>query len=244
DRRVFLAAASSLLAAPLAAGAQQPKVPRVGYLVSRSGPGSNEQAFQDGLRELGYVERQNIVIERGWAGGDPDRLPDLATELVQLKVDVVLTGGTPAALGAKKATNTIPVVAVAMGDPVEDGLVASLARPGGNITGSTLLGPELAAKRLSLLKEAVPRGSPVAALWHGAYGERTMREMLRTNEVAAQALGVQRQLVEVRGPTDFDNAFAAMTRERASALIVLSSPMLFAEHRRIVALAAKHRLPA
>jgi len=146
---------------------------------------------------------------------------------------------------AQQATTTIPIVAGAMGDPVGDGLVASLARPGGNITGLTFLGPELVPKRLGLLKEALPKVTRVAALWHpGAFGERTTRDMLKGTEAAARALGVQLQLVEVRGPDELDRAFSTMAKERADALIVFPSTMLFNERRRIVALAAKHRLPS
>ncbi len=245
-----IALAIGMVLTPPAAAAQQArKVHRIGILLS--GPAEQQpiravlDAFRQGLRELGYVEGQNIVIEYRSTQGRVERFLDLAAELGRLKVDLILAGPTPAASAAKQATSTIPIVAAAMGDPVEDGLVASLARPGGNITGLTYLGPELVAKRLQLLKEAVPGVSRVATLWHpGAYGERTMRGMLKETEVAARALGVQLQLVEVRGPNDFDKAFSAMTRERAGALIQLPSTMFFVEHRRIVDLAAKSRLPA
>ena len=234
---------------PLAADAQQrAKVPRIGILMS--GPPEQQpyravvDAFRQRLRELGYVEGQNIAIEYRSADGKIERYPGLAAELVRLKVDLILAGPTPAALAAKQATSTIPIVAVAMGDPVGDGLVASLARPGGNITGLTFLGPELVAKRLQLLTEAVPGVSRVALLHPGAFGEPTMRGVLKETEVAARALGVQLQLVEARGPNDFDSAFSAMTRERAGALIVFPSTLLFAHQRRIVDLATKSRLPA
>jgi putative ABC transport system substrate-binding protein len=139
----------------------------------------------------------------------------------------------------------IPIVAAAMGDPIKDGLAASLAQPGGNVTGSTFLGPGLVPKRVGLLKEVVPAASRVAALWQpGAYGDRTMRDMLKETEVAAQSLSVQLQLVEARGPNGFDSAFSAMTRERARALIVLPSPMFYGQYKRIVDLATKNRLPA
>jgi ABC-type uncharacterized transport system substrate-binding protein len=156
-----------------------------------------------------------------------------------------VTLATPAALAAKQATNTIPIVVAAMADPVRDGLVASLAGSGGNITGSTFLGPELVPKRLELLKEAVPRASRVAVLWHpGVYSERTMRDMLQETEVAARALGVHLQLLGAGGPNDFERAFSAMSRARVDALVVFPSPMLYLEHRRIVDLVAKHQLPA
>jgi putative tryptophan/tyrosine transport system substrate-binding protein len=232
------------------AHAQPPaKVARIGYLVT-GGLASPEtrvllDAFRQGLRERGYVEGQNIVIEYRAADGKLERFPALAAELVQLKPEVIVAQGTPAALAAKDATTTIPIVTPVMGDPVGDGLVASLARPGGNITGLTFLGPELVAKRLELLKEALPRVSRIAALWHpGAYAERTTSAMLQETEAAARTLGVQLQRVEVRGPDELDRAFATMTRERAEALIVLPSAMLYNERRRLVDLAARHRLPA
>jgi putative ABC transport system substrate-binding protein len=203
-------------------------------------------AFREGLRELGYVEGQNIAIESRSAQGRFERVPDLLADLARLNVDVIFSmAGTPAARAAKQAYITIPFVAPAMGDPVSDGLIASLAHPGGYITGSSFLGPGLVSKRLELLKEAVPGASHVAALWHpGAYGERTMSDMLKETEAAAQALRVQLQLLEARGAYDFDGAFSEMTRQRAGALIVLPSPMFYGEHRRIVDLARKNRLPA
>jgi ABC-type uncharacterized transport system substrate-binding protein len=153
--------------------------------------------------------------------------------------------GTPAARAAQQATTTIPIVTPVMGDPVGDGLVASLARPGGNITGLTFLGPELVAKRLELLKEALPSVSRVAALWHrGAYAERTTSAMVQETEAAARTLGVHLQLVDVRGPDEFERAFSTMTSARADALLVFPSAMLFNERRRLVDLAARHRLPA
>ena len=252
DRRTFLAGTGAvLLTAPLAAGAQQTgKVPRIGMLLAFSPehPQAREwsNAFREGLHELGYVEGQNITIESRSAQGQFDRLPDLLAELARLNVDVIFSmAGTPAAHAAQQAHITIPFVAPAMGDPVSDGLIGSLAHPGGFITGSTFLGPGLVSKRLELLKEAVPGASHVAALWHpAAYGERTMSDMLKETEAAAQALRVQLQLLEARGANDFDGAFSAMTRQRASALIVLPSPMFYGEYRRIVDLARKNRLPA
>jgi putative tryptophan/tyrosine transport system substrate-binding protein len=238
-----------LLTAATAHAQPLAKVARIGYLVT-GGLASPEtrvllDAFRQGLRERGYVEGQNIVIEYRAADGKLERFPALAAELVQLKPEVIVAQGTPAALAAKDATTTIPIVTPVMGDPVGDGLVASLARPGGNITGLTFLGPELVAKRLELLKEALPRVSRIAALWHpGAYAERTTSAMLQETEAAARTLGVQLQRVEVRGPDELDRAFSTMTRERAEALIVLPSAMLYNERRRLVDLAARHRLPA
>ena len=252
-RRDFvLGCGLALLAAPIAVEAQQPsgKDLRIG-LVSTFLPEHPlvrelSNAFRQGLRELGYAEGRNIVIEYRSAQGRVERLPDLFTELVRLKVDLILTqGGTPAVRAAKQANITVPIVAPAMADPVSDGLIASLARPGGNITGSTFLGPGLVPKRLELLKEAVPGASRVAVLWHpGVYGDRTMRAMLTETELAAQTLNLQLQLLDARGPNDFDRAFSAMTRGRASALVVFPSPMFYGEHKRIVDLATKHRLPA
>ena len=202
-------------------------------------------SFLQGLRKRGYVEGQNIVIEYRYADGKIERFAELAKELVRLNLDLIVASNTPAAHAAKQATTTIPIVVPVMGDPIGDGLVASLAQPGGNITGMTFLGPELATKRLELLKQALPTISRVAALWHpGAYGEYTMKQMLRTIEAGAGALSVRLQLVEVQGAGEFDRAFWAMTRELADALVVLPSPMLFSERRRIVDLATRHRLPS
>ena len=225
------------------------KVSRIGFMVTGSLQSPEQRtiidSFRQGLRERGYVEGQNIVIEYRAADGKIERFPELAKDLVDLRPDVIVASNTPAARAAKQATTTIPIVVPVMGDPVEDGLVASLARPAGNITGMTFLGPELATKRLELLKQALPAISRVVGLWHsGAYGEATMKQMLQTIEAAAGTLSVQLQLVEVRGPSEFDDAFGAMSRERTDALIVLPSPMLFSERRRIVDLAIRHRLPS
>src|SRR5262252_343846 len=198
-RRHFITLLGSAAAAwPLAARAQQAsKIPRIGML----SPGPYElaatlDAFQQGVRELGYTEGQNIAIERRYGDWKLDRLRSLAAELVASNVDLIVARSTTAARVAKEATETIPIVAIAMADPVEDGLVASLAHPGGNVTGTTFLGPELVAKRLQLLREVVPKLSRAAVLWHPrAYGERTMAGMLKEIESAAQMLGVQLQLV-------------------------------------------------
>jgi len=194
---------------------------------------------------LAYVEGRNVVIEYRDAEGKLERLPALAAELVALKVDVIVALGTPPALAAKQATRTIPIVFFAAADPVTDGLVTGLARPGGNVTGLSTLAPDLVGKRLELLKQAVPGVSRVAVLWHpGATGERTEKDMLKEAEVAARALGVRLQFVEARGPADFDRASSEMTRARAGALTVLTSSMFLNERRRLVDLAAKTRLPA
>ena len=225
------------------------KVARIGYLVTASleSPEGRAMAdaFRQGLRERGYVEGQSIVIEYRSADGKIERFPELANELASLNLDLILAPNRPAARAAQRATTTIPIVVPVMGDPVADGLVASLAHPGGNITGLTFLGPELVSKRLGLLKQALPNASRVAALWHsGAYGERTTREMLQATDAAARTLAVELQLVEVRGVDEFNRAFSAMTGNRADALIVLPSPLLFNERKQIVDLAMKHRLPS
>ena len=191
-----------------------------------------------------YVDGRSVVIEYRDAEGKYDRLPARAAELVALKVDVIVAADTPAALAAKQATRTLPIVFIGAGDPVTIGLVTSLARPGGNVTGLSLLAPELVGKRLELLKQAVPGVGRVAALWQpGFVGERTEKDMLKEVEVTARALGVRLQFVEARGPADFDRAFSDMTRARADALTVLGSAMFANERRRVVDLAAKNRLP-
>jgi putative ABC transport system substrate-binding protein len=235
---------------PLVVRAQQaPKVARIGYLVvgSLESPAARDalDPFRQALQELGYTEGQNIVIEYRAADGKIDRLPTLAADLALLKVDIIVAGATPAGLAAQQATKTTPIVVTAMGDPVQDGLVASLARPGGNITGTGFLGPELVPKRLALLKEVLPKLSRVAVLWHsGAFGERTMRDMFNEMTEAAGTLGMQLHLVEVGQPNELDQAFSRMATERAEALFQFPSAMLFSERRRIVELAAMHRLPS
>jgi putative tryptophan/tyrosine transport system substrate-binding protein len=222
------------------------KMPRVGILMP--GPATHSAAtldpFYRGLHELGYIEGQNLAIERRDGDWKPDRLPALAAELVGLKVDIIVAWSTPPARAAKQATNSIPILAAVMADPVGDELVASLGRPGGNVTGTTFLGPELIAKRLQLLRDTVPGLARVAALWHPhAYGEHTMTNIVKDVEDAARTLGMQLQLVPADGPDDFASAFSTMAKERADAFIVMPSPMLFGEHRRIVELAANNRLP-
>jgi putative ABC transport system substrate-binding protein len=227
------------------AGAQQPsKVPKIGFLVgpSRSFFASRMESFQQGLHSLGYIEGKNIVIEYRYAEGKADRLPTLAAELVGLNVDVIVTSATPSVLATKKATSTIPVVFVSVTDPVASGLVASLARPGGNITGLTILAPELSGKRLELLKEAVPNVTRVAFLWNPA--NPAQAPQWREAQAAAQALGLRLQSLEVRSSNDFDSAFEAALRERARALIASPEPLINTHLKRIVEFAAKNRLPA
>ena len=249
DRRAFLGGlAGSLLAAPLAAEAQQAtKIARIGYLaLNRAAGPHRHEAFLQGLRDLGYVEGRNVVIEYRDAEGKSERLPALAAELVALKVDVIVAGGgAQAARAAKQATSALPIVFAATADPVGSGLVTSLARPGGNVTGLSLIFPELVGKCLEQLKLGVPGVNRVAVLWQpGAYGEGTEKDMLKRAEVSGRALGVQLQGVEARGPADFDRAFSEMTRARAGALTVLGTVMFSNERRRLVDLAAKNRLPA
>jgi putative ABC transport system substrate-binding protein len=224
--------------------AQQPtKVPRIGYLVANfpsTNPARNE-AFRQGLRELGYVEGKNIVIEWRYAEGKFDRLPALAAELVRLKVNVIVTAGPAATSPAKEATATIPIVMGFDNDPVASGFVASLARPGGNITGLSTLAPEISGKQLEFLKEIVPKLSRVAVV--GASTEPGNAQALREVEVAAGAFGVQLQHLDVRDPKDIETAFRAATKGRADAILMLNSPVLNPHRTQIVNLAVKTRLP-
>ena len=234
-----------ILLGPLAAEAEQArKVYRIGYIAGTAAPAAAHlvEAFRQGLRDLGYVEGENVVIEYRWAEGRYERLPALAAELVRLKVDVIFAVITVAALAAKSATRTIPIVTAAASDPVEQGLVASLARPGGNVTGLTsTVGPEIAGKRLELLKEAVPMVSRVAVLWNP--DSPPAAPHLRETEIAARSLRMQLQILEARSPQELESAFAAMTSAHAGALVVLPDAMFFAHRTRIAELAAKHRLP-
>ena len=245
--RVLALVLSLGLAAPLAVDAQQAgKVPRVGVLFagSRSDPAFQRavDAFQQGLVELGYVEGQSIAIEYREAQGKYERLPDLAAELVRLKVDVIVGATVPTIQAARQATKTIPIVMTLIADPVATGLVANVARPAGNITGLSTMAPDLMGKQLELLREVLPKASRVAVLWNPANPSNALQ--LREAQDAARALGVRLQPLEVRDPTEFEKAFAAMTRERAGALLVLSDSTLLTQRERIADLAAKSRLPA
>src|SRR5262249_32147468 len=204
------------------------------------------EPFHQGMRDLGYVEGRNLVIERRYAEGRLERYPALASELVALKVDAIVpSAGTPAALAASQATGTLPIVFIGVGDPVTSGLVTSLARPGGNVTGLSVIAPELISKRLELLTQVVPGVSRIAALWRpGALEERAERDRLERAEVAGRALGVRLQFVEARSPTELDRAFSDITRARAGALIDLEGIVFWSERKRLVELAARHRLPA
>ncbi len=238
---------SAVLAWPPAARGQQVgKVPRIGYLSPGSGspgPVAYYDEFQRGLRELGYVEGRNIVIEYRFADGKFDRLAALAAELVQLNVDVIVSVVTQASVAAKNATRTIPIVIVSVGDPVGAGLVASLARPGANVTGTSGMTTEVVGKSLGLFKQTVPKVSPMAVLWN-PNNVVYQGQMLRETEVTAQTLGIQLQMFGARGPDEFDRTFAAIASARAASLLVLPDPVFSAHTARIADFADKSRLPA
>ncbi len=246
-RREFIALVGGAIACPMGVRAQQQagKVPRIGYLgvTSPSDRPPLLDAFRQGLRELGWVEGQNIVIDYRYRGGSARPAARLAAELVRLKVDIIVSLGTQGVTAAKNATETIPIVMIAVRDPVGTGLIASLARPGGNVTGvSGYAGLESVAKQLELLKETVPKIRRVAILSNptNAYHQLAIREV----NVAARSLGVQLQLLEARGPNEFDGAFAAMAKERVGALLVLSDVIFSSHGTRLADLAARSRLPA
>ena len=247
DRRVLLGAlAGALLAAPGAAWAQSGKVVRIGFLSPASASDPRMlgllDAFRRGLVELGYVEGRAFRIESRWAEGRYERLPRLAAELVALRVDVILTVAVPAIRAAMEATRTIPIVMASVVDPVATGLVVSLARPGGNITGLSNMAPDVTGKLLEILKQVVPNASRVAVLWNP--GNPGNAPQLRAAEAAGQALGIRLQALEARTPDDLDPAFAAMARQRADALLVFADVMLNEQRVRIAGLAAAGHLPA
>jgi len=244
-RREFITLLGGAAAWPLAAHSQQPReVPRIGVLL----PGTSAsfavraKAFTDGLRDLGYVEGQTMAIEWKWAEDQIERIPELAAELVRANVDVIVTGGTSAATALKSATRTIPIVMAIIGDPVAVGLVDSLARPGGNATGFSIVAPELGAKRLELLKEIVPDAGSIAVVLN----PKNPQSRIELNEMqaAARTLGLQVHPIEIASEATFDEAFADLTKSVAQAVIVLTDPILFSERKRIVALANRSRLPA
>jgi ABC-type uncharacterized transport system substrate-binding protein len=244
-KQVLFALATFILASFHLADAQQPgKISRIGILPP--GPISERvhlwEAFRQGLREVGYVEGQNIILVFPSGEVKPERLHDLAAELVSLKVDVIVAAAVVAVQAAKEVTNTIPIVTPIISDPVETGLVASLARPGGNITGLSYMSSDLSGKRLELVREVVPRMSRVAVLSNPAAPGVPVQ--MRETKQAAQALGIQLQRLEVRSPDDFERVFQAATKERAGALIALDDPFVFTHRTRIVKLAAKSRLPS
>jgi len=249
-RRKFITLlGGAAVASPVVAhGQQTPRtVPLVGalYAGEPSAPisVSSRDAFLQGLREGGFIEGQNIAIEQRYAR-DSDEASKAANELVGLRVDVIMAVGTPNSLAMKRATNSIPIVGATMADPVADGLVASLSRPGGNLTGNTFLGPELGSKRFQLLRELVPGITRIAGLQHpGVYSERTMRNALLEVQESARESGVGFQVFDVMEPNDFDAAFEAMVKAREDALMLFTSPMFYVNSRRLVDLAASHQLP-
>jgi ABC-type uncharacterized transport system substrate-binding protein len=247
-RRAFVGTlAGGLLAAPLAARAQQAaKVYRIGLLGGSppNSPGGRVawEGFFQGMRELGYVDGQNILVEGRFYGDFTERLPALAAELVQLKVDVIVAGAPPAPEAAQRATSTIPIVMAIHVDPIGSGLVASLAKPEKNVTGLSTLGPELVGKRLQLLKEIVPGISRVAVLSNPTDTAQAL--LLKEAKVAARSLKMRLQVLEARAPRDFAGAFSAMTKERAGGVIIISSSMFYDQRTRIAELAARSRLPA
>jgi putative ABC transport system substrate-binding protein len=241
--RIALSAALALLAAPGATGAQPAgQVSRVGFLGARSSASANVEAFRQGLRELGWAEGQNIVIEYRFAEGRFDRLPDLAADLVRLKVDVMTAAPTPGAVAAKKATGTIPIVMVGVGDPVGLGLIASLARPGGNVTGLSFDAGMEIGKGLEILKETLPKVRRVAVLSNPA--NPSQPTAMKNVKAAARSLGVELRFLEARGPDEFDGAFATMAKERVGALLVVTDSTFYIQRARLADLAAKNRLPA
>lgn len=217
---------------------------RIGYLALQlSGAPQLTESFRRGMNDLGH-EGRNLAIEFRDAQGRPERLDALAAELVAMKVEVIVTAGALPAIAARKATGQLPIVFIGAADPVTSGLVASLARPAGNLTGLSLLLPELVGKRLELFKQAIPPIRRVAVLWQpGGFGARTEEDLLKGAETAAAALSLELRFVEARRPADIDRAFSEMKNARVDALTVLSTPMFGGEHRRIVALATQHRFP-
>jgi putative ABC transport system substrate-binding protein len=241
---VIVILALGVLVIPLASDAQPPgQVPRIGYLAADTGSlnAPRLEAFRHGLRDLGYTEGKNLTIEYRFAEGKLERLPALAAELVRLKVEVVVAGGTPMLLAAQHATRTVPIVMTNVSDPVARGLVASLARPGGNITGLTSISTDLSGKRLELLKETVPKLARVGVLWDPA--DQGATAVFKETEAAAQALGVQVHPLEVRDPKDVERAFNAATGGQVQALIVVQGLFINARQKQIMAVALERRLP-
>jgi putative ABC transport system substrate-binding protein len=246
DRRTFIGTlAGGLLAAPLSQAQQAQKVARIGVLLLLGTPGQPNpllDAFRGGLRDLGYVEGQNLVIEYRWSGGQEQRLADLAGDLVRLKVEVIVTPGTPATLAAKAATSAIPIVMTNVGDPVGTGIVASLSRPGANVTGLSLLDAELDGKRIGLLKETLPHLTRLAILWSATDPGMTLA--FNRVEMAAKTLGLAVQNLSVRDPAEFPRVFEAAGAGRAEALFVTVQPFTNRHRAQILERAAQHRLPA
>ena len=245
-RKLIVALGAGALAAPLGSLAQQKgKVWRIGFLgaATASGSARRVEALRAGLRDLGYVEGKNIVIEFRWAEGNYERLPQLAAELVRLKVDVLVTAGTPSILAAKSATTTIPIVMASGGDPVATGLVTSLARPGGNVTGMAGFSPELMVKRLELLKDVFPRARQVAVLFNPDNPSH-IKISLPVMDAAAKSLKLELHQFGARGPSEFESAFAAMAKRRVDAVVTSQDSMLTDNAGAIANLAARMRLPS
>ena len=247
-RKVVGLLGTSALAVPYTSFAQPPPPPRpvrIGFLIPAyaSSYASRVEALRAGLRDLGYVEGKNLAIDFRWADGKYDRLPGLALELVRLNVDVIVTGGTPGTRAAKQASAEIPIVMAVSGDAVATGLIASLARPGGNVTGTTYFDPELHAKRLELLKEAIPRITRVGALFNPA-NPQTMGTTLQRLRLAAESLKLELPLFEARSPGDFDGAFSAMAKRRVDAVAIVDDPMFLGNLPAIANLAANTRVPS
>ena len=246
QRREFITLLSGIVAAwPLAARAQQPaKIPRIGFLGNSTatmeanliGP------LRDGLRELGYEEGRNVIIEFRWADGKYDQFPALVAELLAAKVDVIITAGTPATLAIKKATSTVPLVFIAVGDPVGTGVVPNLGRPGGNITGLSSIAPDLEGKRLELLREVVPKLSHVAFFLNPANAFHTAS--MRQARVAAQSLGIKLQPMEVNKSEQLDGAFASIVKEKPDALLILADRVFLHNRKRMMEFAIQQRLPS
>jgi putative ABC transport system substrate-binding protein len=241
-RRDFIALAGwAALVCPLAVKAQQAnKVYRIGYVSAGVRP--NSSVLQDSLSGLGWIEGKNLIYERRYADNRPERLPDLVAELIRLNVDVIVANGTLAPIAAKQATTTIPIVMTNAGDPLGSGLVASLAKPGGNVTGLSLMSPELAGKRLELLKEIIPGLTRIAVLWNAA--NPYPANVFDQTKLAAGKLGIEVQSLRITSPNDLDGALEDALRQNAAALIAVEDPLTFDNRQQIVTFAAKSRLPA
>jgi len=242
-RRQFITLLGGAAAWPLAARAQQAgKIRAIGLLSPASRSPSVVPALFDALAELGWIEGKNLVVERRYAENRLERLPELAAELVRLNVEVIVANGTLGPLAAKRATSTIPIVMTAAGDPLGSGLVASLARPGGNVTGISLMAPDLGGKRLELLKELLPRLARVAVLWNAANPYAAI--VFKETQAAGRTLGIEVQSLEVRGPDDFDGAFDTARKQRPDALITVEDPLTFSHQKRIADFATGQQLPS
>jgi putative ABC transport system substrate-binding protein len=242
---VVLLVGLALASVHLAEAQQAKRVPVIGYLRQGSPTSAKleDDAFRQGLRDLGYVEGKNILIEYRYAEGKVDRVPDLVSELVRLKLDAIVVGGDRATRAAKEATSTIPIIVGSAGDLVGAGLVASLAKPGGNITGSTGIASDVSGKRLELLKEVIPKALTVAVIWYPSKGVTDYAEVKET-ETAAGHLGVKVHVVPVRDPSEFQSAYADITKQRANAVVIIQGAFTLTHRTQLVELAARHRLPS